>query len=64
MKESFYVFEKQHEPTCWSCGHWVLGGGCAEANGALIPTEHDHHCEKWVKEGTAGTISAEMEGAE
>lgn len=61
MSESFYIYETQFKPTCWSCGHWVIGGGCFRDKDNVVQTEHDHHCGDWVKEGAPGTITRDME---
>jgi len=44
--------------TCWNCGHWLIGLGCTREDvNNCIPTEHDHTCNEWVKEGTQGTVT-------
>ena len=43
---------------CWSCGHWLIGLGCC-VNGinSYTKTEQDYSCDKWVEEGTSGTVT-------
>jgi hypothetical protein len=46
---------------CWSCGHWLIGGGCWKYGHIGEPgwrdTNPDDSCEEWVPEGTEGTIT-------
>ncbi|WP_339167058.1 hypothetical protein NSQ24_01355 [Brevibacillus sp. FSL L8-0520] len=46
---------------CWSCGHWLIGGGCWK-NGQMSEagwrdTGPNDSCDEWVAEGTDGTIT-------
>ncbi|MBG9772403.1 hypothetical protein [Brevibacillus laterosporus] len=60
--------EIDQEKNCWTCSHWLIGGGCwkdAFIDGAysqlgVVMTEHDHYCDDWVIEGTEGTIMYEV----
>lgn len=50
--------------TCWSCGHFLIGGGCWKdgqmgEEGWKNVSPNDS-CEHWVKEGTKGTITGDM----
>lgn len=46
---------------CWSCGHWLIGGGCWKNGQMSEPgwknTGPNDSCEEWVPEGTEGTIT-------
>lgn len=61
MNKSFYIYETQFKPSCWSCGHWVIGGGCFKDKDNVRPTDHDDYCEDWVKEGSPGTVTSDAE---
>lgn len=46
--------------SCWTCGHWLIGGYCFK-NGANEPhekTKHDYVCDEWVEENAEGSITA------
>jgi len=44
--------------SCWSCGHWLIGLGCCVSGiNTYKQTEPNHSCDKWVKEGTPGTVT-------
>lgn len=48
------------EKSCWTCGHFLIGGGCCIAgcgSGYWIKVDVDHTCDKWVEEGTKGTVT-------
>lgn len=47
------------EKSCWTCGHWLIGGFCFK-NGTDKQhenTSHDYVCNKWVAEDIEGTIT-------
>ncbi|MBD1373735.1 hypothetical protein IC620_15420 [Hazenella sp. IB182357] len=46
---------------CWSCGHWLIGGGCwKDGVNNRINTDVDYSCEAWLEEDTPGTITHEV----
>lgn len=52
------------DKTCWTCGHYLIGGGCWKdgnmgEEGWRSVSPHDS-CAKWVEETTPGTVSGEM----
>lgn len=58
--------------SCWSCGHYLIGGGCWK-DGQLgqdgwKDVSPNDCCDSWVPENTEGTINgiidAELEALE
>lgn len=52
------------DKTCWTCGHWLIGGGCWKdgrmGEEGWRNTGPEDSCEEWVEEGTEGTVTGEM----
>lgn len=49
------------DKSCWSCGHFLIGGGCWK-DGQMGEEGWKHVspnslCNSWVEEGTKGTIT-------
>lgn len=46
------------DKSCWSCGHWLIGGMCFK-NGEdnIRQTDPDFSCKDWAVEDTEGTIT-------
>ena len=45
--------------TCWTCGHWLIGGGCWEGE-SVKHTDPEYTCDKWVEEGADGTVTGDI----
>lgn len=45
--------------TCWTCGHWLIGGGCWEGK-SVKHTTPEYSCEQWVEEGADGTVTGDI----
>ncbi|MCM3632886.1 hypothetical protein [Paenibacillus camelliae] len=56
--------ENSKGETCWSCGHWLIGGGCWKYGQmhqeGWINSGPNDSCEEWLPEGTEGTITHEI----
>jgi hypothetical protein len=52
------------DKTCWSCGHYLIGGGCWKdgdpGEDGWRNAGPDDSCEGWVEETTPGTINGAM----
>jgi hypothetical protein len=52
------------DKTCWSCGHYLIGGGCWKdgdfGEDGWRNVGPDDSCEGWVEENTPGTINGAM----
>ena len=47
--------------SCWTCGHFLIGGGCWKdgqmGEEGWKDVSPEDICEAWVKEGTEGTVT-------
>jgi hypothetical protein len=51
--------------TCWSCGHYLIGGGCWKdghmGEEGWKDVSPDDCCSEWVPEKSPKTINAKIE---
>lgn len=54
------------EKTCWTCGNYLIGGGCwKDGNMGEVGWRDvgpNDSCREWVTEKTPGTICGQMWG--
>ncbi|PAE24039.1 hypothetical protein [Bacillus sp. 7894-2] len=52
------------DKTCWTCGHYIIGGGCWKDGGmgedGWRNVGPNDSCGSWVDELTPGTVCGEM----